>query len=223
MRANPSPVTRVDRSRQSAKTAYDRLSQWYDLIAGSSEKKFADAGLRKLDVQTGEKALEIGYGTGNSLVALAAGAGTTGRVCGIDLSNGMAQVAQRKLKKSGLSARVGLQCGDAVHLPYPDDFFDAVFMSFVLELFDTPELPLVLRECQRILRSGGRIGVVSLSKKETLPVKLYEWFHLRFPAYVDCRPIFVRETIAEAGFHIADVEERSMWGLPVEIIIARKG
>jgi ubiquinone/menaquinone biosynthesis C-methylase UbiE len=222
MRANPVQVTRVERSRESAKRAYDRLSQWYDLIAGSSEKKFADAGLRKLDVQTGERVLEIGYGTGNSLVALAAGAGTAGRVCGIDLSNGMAQVAQRKLKKSGLSARVGLQCGDAVHLPYPNGYFDAVFMSFVLELFDTPELPLVLRECRRSLRSAGRIGVVSLSKKETLPVKLYEWFHLRFPAYVDCRPIFVRATLEEAGFQVVEAEERSMWSLPVEIIIARK-
>jgi len=83
MRADPSPVTRVDRSRQSAKTAYDRLSQWYDLIAGSSEKKFADAGLRKLDVQAGGKVLEIGYGIGNGLVALAAGvgAGSAGSTC----------------------------------------------------------------------------------------------------------------------------------------------
>jgi ubiquinone/menaquinone biosynthesis C-methylase UbiE len=215
-------VTHVERSKESARAAYDRLSKWYDLLAGSSEKKFADIGLQKLDVKAGEKILEIGFGTGGSLVSLVQRAGTTGKVYGVDLSIGMFQVAQNKLKKNGILNRVELQCADAVHLPYPDNFFDAVFMSFVLELFDTPELPLVLNECKRVLQSNGRIGVVALSKQKKLSVRLYEWFHMRFPSYVDCRPIFVRETIEQAGFQIMDATEMAMWGLPVEIIVAQK-
>jgi ubiquinone/menaquinone biosynthesis C-methylase UbiE len=222
MSSNGFEVTRVERSKESASAAYDRLSKWYDLLAGSSEKKFADIGLRKLDVKAGEKILEIGFGTGSSLVSLVQLAGRTGRVCGVDLSTGMFRAAQSKLKKNGILSRVELQCADAVHLPYPDNFFDAVFMGFVLELFDTPELPLVLHECKRVLQSNGRIGVVSLSKKEKLSVRLYEWFHVRFPAYVDCRPIFVRETIEQAGFQMMDAAEMVMWGLPVEIIVAQK-
>ena len=215
-------VTRVESSKESARAAYDRLSKWYDLLAESSEKKFADIGLQKLNVKTGEKILEIGFGTGGSLVSLVQLVGTTGKVCGVDLSTGMFQVAQGKLKKNGIFSGVELQRADAVHLPYPINSFDAVFMSFVLELFDTPELPLVLNECKRILQGNGRIGVVALSKQEKLSVKVYEWFHIRFPAYVDCRPIYVRETIEQAGFQIVDATEMIMWGLPVEIIVAQK-
>jgi ubiquinone/menaquinone biosynthesis C-methylase UbiE len=126
------------------------------------------------------------------------------------------------LNKYRMSDRVELHCGDATQLPFPNSFFDAVFMSFVLELFDTPELPLVMRECQRVLNETGRIGVVALSKKERIAVQLYEWFHMRFPAYVDCRPIFARQTVEEAGFQVADMTEMVMWGLPVDIIIANK-
>ena len=215
-----SEITHVERSKESARAAYDRLSKWYDLLAGSSEKKFTDIGLQKLDVKAGEKILEIGFGTGNSLVSLAQLAGPTGKVYGVDLSTGMFRVAQGKLKKNG--SRVELQCADAAHLPYSDNFFDAVFMSFVLELFDTPELPLVLHECKRTLQSNGRIGVVALSKQKKLTVSLYEWFHMQFPAYVDCRPIHVRETIENAGFQIMDSKEMTMWGLPVEIVVAQK-
>jgi ubiquinone/menaquinone biosynthesis C-methylase UbiE len=215
-------VTRVERSKESARVSYDRLSKWYDLLAGNSEKKFADIGLQKLDVKTGEKILEIGFGTGSSLISLAQLTGTIGKVYGIDLSKGMFQVAQDKLKKSGILNRMELQCADAAHLPYSDNCFDAIFMSFVLELFDTPELPLILHECKRTLHNKGRICVVALSKKKTFPVKIYEWFHVRFPTYVDCRPIFARKTIEKAGFQIMGVVELVMWGLPVEIIVAQK-
>ncbi len=215
-------VTHVERSKESARAAYDNLSKWYDLLAGSSEKKFADVGVRKLDVKAGEKILEIGFGTGGSLVSLVELVGRTGKVYGVDLSTGMFRVAQSKLKKNGILNRVELQCADALHLPYPDNFFDAVFMSFVLELFDTPEMPLVLQECKRVLKNNGRISVVALSKQKKFSVRLYEWFHMRFPTYVDCRPIYAMETIEQAGFQIMDATEMVMWGLPVEIVVAQK-
>jgi demethylmenaquinone methyltransferase/2-methoxy-6-polyprenyl-1,4-benzoquinol methylase len=216
------PVSRVTRSKESAKTSYDKMSRWYDFISGSSEKKYRDLGLLKLAAKEGERILEIGFGTGHCLLALAQQVGATGRVSGIDLSDGMLSIARDRLRRSGLDERADLRCADAPSLPFEADSFDGVFMSFTLELFDTPEIPHVLAECRRVLKPGGRTVVVSLVKRPGMAVRIYEWFHEKMPDVVDCRPILAQEDLAGAGFEIHNVSALSMWGLPVGIILAIK-
>jgi demethylmenaquinone methyltransferase/2-methoxy-6-polyprenyl-1,4-benzoquinol methylase len=216
------PVSRVTRSKESAKASYDKMSRWYDFISGNSEKKYRDLGLLKLAAQPGERILEIGFGTGHCLQTLAEQVGKAGRVYGIDLSEGMLSIAQERLRRSGLDDRADLRCADAASLPLEAASLDGIFMSFTLELFDTPEIPLVLAECQRVLRPGGRIVVVSLVKKAGTAVRIYEWFHEKMPDVVDCRPILAQDNLVGAGFTIAGAEAQSMWGLPVEIILANK-
>lgn len=216
------PMTRVPRTRDEARSTYDRLSRYYDTLA-SSEKAYIDAGLARLDIHPGETVLEIGFGTGRALLDLARQVDQEGRVVGIDLSEGMCAVAREKIDEAGLQGRVALAVGDARDLPYGSGEVDAVFMSFTLELFDTPDIPTVLAGCRRVLRQGGRLGVVSLSRDRELGLagRLYEWLHTRFPRYLDCRPIPVRDLLEGAGFRIVDMEQQSMWGLPVAIALAQ--
>jgi len=216
-------LSRVSRSKMSARANYNRMSRWYDWISGGAEKKYRDIGLQKLGANPGEQILEIGFGTGHCLVALARSVGDTGKVFGIDISEGMMEVARVRLRDAVLSYRVELHQGDATTLPFDPVAFDAIFVSFTLELFDTPEIPVMLRECLRVLRTGGRICVVALSKEhESWTTRMYEWFHEKFPKIIDCRPIFVQQALSDSGFEAVDVNLTSMWGLPVEIALAWK-
>jgi demethylmenaquinone methyltransferase/2-methoxy-6-polyprenyl-1,4-benzoquinol methylase len=215
-------ISSVTRSKQQAIAAYDRLSRWYDWFSASSEQPLAALGLKKLNASAGETVLEIGFGTGYALLALATAVRGSGRVVGIDISRGMFKVASKKIARANLSHRVTVEQGDAAVLPFEADSFDAVFISFTLELFDTPEIATVLSECRRVLKPGGRIGVVAMvrDKHENVPLRIYEWFHQHLSAYVDCRPIYAQSALALAGFQIQDVTRKQMWGLPVEICIA---
>jgi ubiquinone/menaquinone biosynthesis C-methylase UbiE len=215
-------MSRVTRSKDEARAAYDKMSRWYDTLAGGAGIRLVDIGLQKLQLRTGERVLEIGFGTGRTILALARLVGESGKVYGIDLSEGMLQVAQRKVTGAGLSERVELRQGDATRLPFEAGSVNAIFTSFTLELFDTPDIPVVLSECRRVLCDGGRLGVVAMSRKGNtgLMLRLYEWAHEKFPRYVDCRPIYVTEAIQNAGFHVIESVETSMWGLSVTIATA---
>jgi ubiquinone/menaquinone biosynthesis C-methylase UbiE len=217
-------VRSVTRTKAQARTAYNRISRLYDAISNPTEKKYREAGLRMLAARPGERILEIGYGTGHSLIALAKAVGDIGKVLGVDISDGMYAIARQRVEKAGVADVVELHQGDALQLHFPPMSLDAVFLSFTLELFDKPEIPQVLKQCLKVLKPGGRLVVVSLAKKEqdSRAVIVYEWLHERMPAAIDCRPIYAEAALRSAGFEICRIEAQMMFGLPVEIILAQK-
>ena len=210
-------------SRKETKALYNKISKVYDLLSEHTEGPVRETGLSMLAPQPGETVLEIGFGTGHALVSLARAVGPTGKVHGIDLSDGMLAVAEGLVQREEVAERVELRTGDATSLPYPAESMDAVFMSFTLELFDTPEIPVVLAQSRRVLKTGGRIVVVGMSKEgeHGLVYEAYEWTHRHFPNFVDCRPIFVSQVIAEAGFRVTEKQNLQIW-VPMEIVRAEK-
>lgn len=215
----------VLRTKDDARRLYDRISRYYDYFAGPFERKLSEVAIERLSIQKGETVLEIGFGTGHCLRRMAILVGEHGKVFGIDISSGMLEISQKRLNKAGVADRVKLFRGDAIDLPFDNNFFDAVFMSYTLELFDTPEIPIILEEVKRILRPGGRVGVVSMSEDngEYLLQRLYKWAHRKWPRYFDCRPIYLTELLMAAGYEIKIKETfRLLRSLPVEIAIAIK-
>jgi ubiquinone/menaquinone biosynthesis C-methylase UbiE len=203
---------------------YDRISKAYDLIADDNEKAARQAGVEALALQPGETVLELGFGTGNEVLDLARLVGPTGGVKGIDISSGMLEVAQGKLTQAALKTPVELKVGDARSLPYGNGEFDAVYTSFTLELFPSDDIPVVLAEVRRVLKKGGRIGVVSMATvrpghKTSELEKVYVWMHRHFPHLVDCRPIDTEALVSAAGFKIEKVQDLEIWTMPVRVVV----
>jgi demethylmenaquinone methyltransferase/2-methoxy-6-polyprenyl-1,4-benzoquinol methylase len=210
---------------ESNKAFYDRISGAYDLVADANERTARLTGLNALALQEGEHVLELGFGTGNELIDMANLVGETGRVLGIDISTGMFETAQRKLAAHTINAPMDLRVGDARRLPWAEASVDAVYTSFTLELFPPDEIPEVLAECRRVLKPGGRLGVVSMAtvREGQNPSALenaYIWMHRHFPHIVDCRPIDLEAIVRTAGFVIANVIEMQIWTMPVRGVVA---
>lgn len=216
-----SGVCRVTRSRADATRAYDRAARWYALLEEPLERRPRRMGLRLLAPRPGEQILDAGCGPGTSLVALARGVGPAGWVTGIDLSPAMIERARRRVARAGIADRVDLRVADAAVLPCADGALDGVLASFSLELFDTPEIPAVLAEWRRVLRPGGRLVVVALSRAEPVrwPTRCYERLHDRFPAVLDCRPIHAAAAIETAGFQVARRALVPLFGLRAEAVL----
>ncbi len=220
-RPQPPHIQRVLATREATRAYFDKISGVYDLLSERAEEPMRERGLELLAAKPGERILEIGCGTGHSTISLATSVGDNGHVDALDLSPKMIRQAEANVHAMELQSRVRFIVGDAMKMEVADAEYDAVFMSFTLELFDTPELAKVLAEIRRVLRPGGRLGVVSVSHEgeDLAPQKIYEWAHRHFPNLVDCRPIFVRQLLESANFSIFKSEIASMW-IPVEMVIA---
>lgn len=214
--------TPVRSTRAQTRANYDRIAPAYQHLEGLWERRAIAHGLTLLDAKPGEAVLDIGCGPGVALVRIAHAVGSSGRALGVDLSLRMCQIADQRIRRAGLEAASSVVEADASQLPFPTDALDVCFMSFTLELFDTGEISGVLAEARRVLRVGGRIGVVALSKAGPggRVRRLYEWSHGAFPQLVDCRPIYPEASLVEVGFDVVTRQRVSLWGLPVDAIVA---
>jgi demethylmenaquinone methyltransferase/2-methoxy-6-polyprenyl-1,4-benzoquinol methylase len=215
-----------DFDAHATRTFYDRISDAYDLISDAGEHTARLKGIELLKVQPGEKVLDVGYGTGSAVIELARHAGNTGKVYGVDISPGMQRVAQKKVAAANVPASVQLDVGSALKMTYADGMFDAVYTSFTLELFPDDDIPVVLAECKRVLRPGGRLGVVAMASvlagdKDSALEKTYKWTHRHFPHIVDCRPIDVEKVVQAAGFKLTADDRLAIFTMPVAAIVAQ--
>jgi demethylmenaquinone methyltransferase/2-methoxy-6-polyprenyl-1,4-benzoquinol methylase len=213
---------KASQNRKQTTATYDSLSRWYDLISGPAENKARQRTVELLGLTSADRVLEIGSGTGSSALVMEPQLRERGFVYALDLSIKMLQVAQRKLRRKEGTRQISLVCGDALQLPFASHSVTKIFMGFTLELFNPDAMGRLLRECARVLARNGRLAVLSVShcQPDAPLIQFYELLHRRYPAFFDCCPILLRQTLESHGFRTLKAKQDTILGLPIESVLA---
>ena len=115
--------------------------------------------------------LDLACGTGELALAIARKEGV--RVTGLDLSEGMLEVARRRTEGQSIT----LIHGDAQQLPLPDGSFDATTIAFGIR--NVPDVSAALAEMHRVLRPGGRTFILEFSLPANRFIRALHCFYLR--------------------------------------------
>ena len=133
---------------------YQRLARVYDWFFGPTLHHGRIEAIRCMELQPGERVLEVGVGTGITASIYPGHCDVTG----IDVSAGMLKKARERIQRKGLG-NVRLFQMNAAHLEFPDNSFDVVHAAYVMSVVADPLR--VAREMVRVCRPGGRVVILN--------------------------------------------------------------
>jgi demethylmenaquinone methyltransferase / 2-methoxy-6-polyprenyl-1,4-benzoquinol methylase len=157
---------------------FQGLPRWYDQVGAAmsfgQDPRWRRALVDAVDPQPGQRILDVASGTG--MVAFALAERAQCEVVGLDQSEAMLGVARRRAPDRG-SGRVSFVQGEAEHLPFPDNEFDALSFTYLLRYVDDPAA--TMRELARVVKPGGRIGMLEFDVPPSVPLKALWRLHTR--------------------------------------------
>ena len=189
---------------------YEKLASVYDLAFGPTLQPGRVRALKRMDIQAGERVLEVGVGTGINLSLYPKAC----RMTGIDFSSSMLEKARERVARGGLGHMRLLQM-DAADLKFADDSFDIVYAPYLISV--VPDPVKVAQEMRRVCRPGGRIiflnhflspnPLVSRVERLISPFTI----HIGFKADLDL-PAFLTQSALEP-ISIEKVNVPRIWSL----------
>lgn len=153
---------------------YDRLNR---VMSFGLDQGWRRRAVAALDLREDDRVLDVATGTADLAIQIAE-AHPSVSVVGVDVSEGMLAVGSRKVEEAGLSGRVRLGYGDALHLNYDDASFAGATIAFGLR--NIPDRPRALREMARVVRPGGRVVVLELAQPKGRGLSFLARLHVRF-------------------------------------------
>ncbi len=177
---------------------YNKMSKIY-FLATPLEKKARMRGIELAKTQSHDKVLEVAVGIGHSFLEILKRVNRDNTVYGLDLSPAMLEKTRKLATEKGYF-NFELRVGDARRLPFPDEMFDVVYNSYMLDLIPIEDFSVILNEFHRVLKKDGRLILVNLSKKDNSPVfmeKIYKWAPYLLGG---CRPVLMASFAKQAEF-----------------------
>ncbi len=190
---------------EAIRRAYDLHSRYYSWLVAPLEREPRMRGLEAAGIRPDERVLEVAVGPGLAFVEVLKRVYRSNVVEGVDLSPRMLEATRRRALSAGFR-HFRLQKADARALPFPDATFDVLLNSYMLDLIPLDDLPVILAEYRRVLKPGGRLVLVNMSKERgeirTLWERLYERMPPRVVPYLfgSCRPVLTEQLVRDAGF-----------------------
>ena len=196
---------------------YDRIGKSLAL-GGPFEGRARALAQSWLEVEPGQRVLEVGVGLGATLEVLA-GRLEGGQVLGVDVSARLLGLAGRR------APQARLVFGSVTELPCRDASFDWAVATYTLDLLPSPAIPAALSELRRVLRPEGRLVLCSLSEGQTwlesCLMATWKRIHRAFgPAAVGgCRPLTLAPLLPDAGLTLLRSQHVGQLGTPSEVLL----
>jgi demethylmenaquinone methyltransferase/2-methoxy-6-polyprenyl-1,4-benzoquinol methylase len=137
---------------------YDKMN---DLLSFRRHKAWRRFALKKMNIQPGMSALDVCCGTCDWTISMAQ-LSQGGKIVGLDFSQNMLDYGKNKIQNLEVDKFIELVNGNAMNLPYEDNTFDAATIGFALR--NVPDVGQVLKEMTRVVKPGGQVVSLELSK-----------------------------------------------------------
>ncbi len=167
-------------------TMFDNIAHSYDVLnhrlSFGIDYIWRKKAIRQLAPYKPQNILDIATGTGDFAI-MSAKILRPDNIVGIDISEGMMAIGANKVKTLGLSGIISFKKEDCQQMSYPDNTFDAITTAFGIRNFQN--LDACLREMCRVLKKGGQVSILELSRPMHFPMKQLFWIysHTLLPLY----------------------------------------
>lgn len=150
---------------------FDTISKNYDglnrVISLGIDVSWRKKVVKLVSENNPKQILDIATGTGDLAMMMAEL--NPDRIIGLDISAGMLEVGKQKINKANLSDKIEMVVGDSENIPFEDNTFDAITVSFGVRNFEN--LDKGLQEIHRVLKPGGKFVVLETSNPTKFPFK----------------------------------------------------